>query len=138
MKRFLIILLNFTLVFSSLAFAKKQVVEEDVNEITDIRKVDKLPEFSKGLKGLNNYLKENVKYPEEAIEQGITGIVMVSFTIDKEGNIQNVKAVSTTPYEPFVEEAIRVVNAMPKWKPAIRKKQPVNVRYALPISFKLN
>ena len=83
------------------------------------------------------YLSENIKYPEEAKEKGISGRVFLSFVIEKDGTVSNVKVAKGIGKE-CDDEALRVVKAMPKWKPGLMKGKPVRVSYMLPIFFKLD
>ena len=83
------------------------------------------------------YLSSNIKYPEEAKEKGISGRVFIQFVIEKDGSVSNVKVMKGIGGG-CDEEAVRVVKAMPKWKPGKQKGKPVRVNYILPVSFKLD
>lgn len=98
--------------------------------------LDEAPEFPGGSEGLKAYLIENLRYPEQAKKDGVEGRVVVLFTVAEDGSIHNVE-VSQGIGGGCDEEAIRVVKAMPKWKPAIKDGKPAAGQYALPISFKL-
>ena len=95
-----------------------------------------MPVFPGGIQALVTYLKDNVKYPQEMAEKKIQGRVVVSFIIDKEGNVTDVK-VAYSVSKQFDEEAMRVIRAMPKWVPGKQNGKNVNVRYNIPVSFKL-
>ena len=98
---------------------------------------EQMPIFPGGDAALMKYLSENVKYPALAIKAQEQGRVVVSFTVEKDGAISDVKvARSVTPS--LDAEAVRVVKAMPKWTPGKQDGQPVRVRYNVPVSFKLN
>ena len=124
------------------------VHEIKTSEITDIKmkKVDNdtiynvvevAPEFPGGMDKMAKYLSENISYPEEAKEKGISGRVFISFVIEKDGSVTEVKVMRSV--DPIVDnEAVRVVKAMPKWKPGMQKGKPVRVSYVLPINFKLD
>ena len=100
------------------------------------REVDKPAVFPGGNEQLPISIGKNIKYPEKNRENGITGIVIVEFTITIEGNIEDVKVVKGV--DPLLDnEAIRVVKLMPKWTPAENKGEKVNMIYNLPIRFKL-
>ena len=100
------------------------------------REVDKPAVFPGGNEQLPIFIGKNIKYPEKNRENGITGIVIVEFTITTEGNIEDVKVVKGV--DPLLDnEAIRVVKLMPKWTPAENKGEKVNMIYNLPIRFKL-
>ena len=99
--------------------------------------VEVMPEFPGGAEKMMDYLSTNIKYPEEAKEKGISGRVFLSFVIEKDGSVTDVKVMRSV--NPLVDnEAVRVVKAMPKWKPGLMKGKPVRVNYVLPINFKLD
>lgn len=99
--------------------------------------VENMPEFPGGELALRKYIAENVKYPEDAKEKGIQGRAYVSFVIDKEGNVANVKLARGIGFESIDNEALRVVSLLPKWKPGMQGGKVVNVSYTIPIIFKL-
>ncbi len=82
------------------------------------------------------YLSENIKYPEEAKDKNISGRVFIEFVIEKDGSVSNVNVMRSVGGG-CDDEAVRVVKAMPKWKPGLMKGKPVRVHYVLPINFKL-
>ncbi|MGP1469863.1 MAG: M56 family metallopeptidase [Hoylesella shahii] len=111
---------------------KKTSANDKVYEVCE-----QMPTFPGGDAALMKYLSENVKYPALAIKAQEQGRVVVSFTVEKDGAISDVKvARSVTPS--LDAEAVRVVKAMPKWTPGKQDGQPVRVRYNVPVSFKLN
>jgi protein TonB len=89
------------------------------------------------LNGLYEYLSQNIKYPEEAKELGIQGKVFVTFVVEKDGSITNVKVLRGIGGG-CDEEAIRVVQNMPKWSPGKQRGQAVRVQFNLPVKFTLN
>lgn len=98
--------------------------------------VEHMPEFPGGVDALMDFLAKNIVYPENMQKAGIQGRVIVSYTITKEGYIRD--AVVIVGLHPEGDaEALRVVNAMPQWKPGKIKGKDVNVRYTLPINFRL-
>lgn len=99
--------------------------------------VEQEPEFAGGIEALYQYIATNVKYPEKAKASKINGRVLVSFVIEKDGSISNIK-VKQCPDEALCEEAMRVVRAMPRWKPGMVKGKKVRAQYVLPINFTLN
>ena len=99
------------------------------------RHVDVLPEFPGGEKAMMQWIAQNIQYPKEAAKANIEGSVIVSFFVEKDGSISNVEVIRSV-HELLDKEAIRVVNAMPKWKPGMEKGQPVRTRFFVPISFK--
>ena len=111
---------------------KKTSASDKVYEVCE-----QMPTFPGGDAALMKYLSENVKYPALAIKAQEQGRVVVSFTVEKDGAISDVKvARSVTPS--LDAEAVRVVKAMPKWTPGKQDGQLVRVRYNVPVSFKLN
>lgn len=98
--------------------------------------VEEMPQFPGGVDALRSFVALMLKYPEEAIEKGISGKVFVNFTIDKDGSVTNAKIARGV--DPLLDaEALRIVNSLPKWKPGQQAGQPVSVSYTLPVDFKL-
>ena len=98
--------------------------------------VEEMPEFPNGIEGLMDYVAQNVKYPESAKENNLQGRVLVKFVIEKDGSVSNVEVGRGWGNE-LDDEAVRVVKAMPKWKPGKQDGKPVRVSFMLPINFKL-
>lgn len=99
--------------------------------------VEQMPEFPGGVKGLYEYLGKNIKYPAEAHAAGTQGRVIVSFIVRKDGSISDIKIVrSVDSY--LDKEAERVIAAMPKWKPGMQRGQAVNVKFTVPVMFRLS
>jgi len=98
---------------------------------------EEMPEFPGGVEALMDFVGKNVKYPEEAKEKEISGRVFVSFVIEKDGSVSNVKVLRGIGGG-CDEEAVRVIKAMPKWTPGKQKGKPVRVNYQIPINFKLD
>lgn len=99
--------------------------------------VDELAQFPGGEGAMYPWIAGHMKYPEEAVKNNIQGRVMVIFTVEKDGEITDVKAVRS-PSPLLAEEAERVVKAMPKWKPAKNKGEIVRSTFNLPINFRLS
>ena len=98
--------------------------------------VEKMPVFPGGDMAMMEFLSKNIKYPVEAQKKGLQGRVVVSFVVEKDGSLTEIKTVKSV--DPLLdEEAVRVVSAMPKWEPGKQKGKPVRVKYNVPISFKL-
>lgn len=108
--------------------------EADANQIFTV--VEQNPEFPGGEAALMQFIKKTLKYPPFAAENGIQGRVTLSFTVEKDGSIGNIE-VMRSPADELSKEAIRVVSAMPKWKPGKQRGKPVRVKYVLPITFRL-
>jgi TonB family protein len=111
------------------------VSQQDRDSIYNI--VEQMPEFPGGVAEMMTYLSGNIKYPEEAKDKGISGRVFISFVVEKDGSVNQVKVMKGIGGG-CDDEAVRVVKAMPKWKPGLQKGKPVRVSYMLPIAFKLD
>jgi len=108
-----------------------------VDHVTKFTFVEVMPSFPGGEEALAKFLKKNVNYPNMAIENGIQGKVFVQFVVDWEGNITDVKTVGAVKGGGLEQEAMRVVKAMPKWKPGKQNGSAVNVQFNLPVGFQL-
>jgi len=110
--------------------------EEEVEEQPIFTVVESMPEFPGGKSALMKYLAQNIKYPPYAKEAGIQGRVFINFVVEKDGSITNVKVLRGIGGG-CDEEAVRVVKAMPKWKPGMQRGKPVRVSFNLPVKFTL-
>lgn len=110
----------------------EEVVEED--EIFLV--VEEDAEFPGGFEALGKYLAENIKYPALAKENNITGRVFVSFVVEKDGRVGNIKILRDIGGG-CGAEAVRVVKNMPKWKPGKQRGKPVRSQFNLPVNFDL-
>ncbi len=99
--------------------------------------VEQPPTFPGGDDALNKFLNNNIRYPHLATENGISGTVFVSFVVDSEGKIKDVKTVGAPKGGGLEEEAVRVVKKMPNWKPGRQNGRSVSVQFNLPIRFTL-
>lgn len=110
--------------------------ESDYDEVKDLDKVDEMPSFPGGESAMKSYLSSTVKYPIVAQENGVQGRVIVQGIINKDGSLSDVKI--SRSIEPSLDrEALRVVKAMPKWRPAKIKGRPVRTKCSIPIVFRL-
>lgn len=98
--------------------------------------VEEFPEFPGGTDSLMAFIKKNLRYPELLAESSILGRVTLSFVVEKDGSITDIQEMRS-PSEYLTEEAIRVVQLMPKWKPGKQRGQAVRVKYMIPITFRL-
>lgn len=95
------------------------------------------PYFPGGTPAVLNYLSKNIVYPAQAVTEKIEGKVVLQFTITKKGRIKDVEVIKSA--HPLLDaEAVRVLERMPKWVPGKKDGKPINVKYALPVTFKLN
>ncbi len=109
--------------------------EFDKNAI--FRFVEHQPTFNGGYAAFYKYINKKLKYPSQARRMGIDGKVFLSFVIDKEGNITNIK-VTRGIGAGCDEAAIKALQNAPKWNPGKQRGIPVKVSMSLPITFKLN
>ena len=106
----------------------------DKNGIYSI--VEEMPEYPGGEEALKNEIAEKIKYPEEARKNGIQGKVFVTFVVDEQGAVSNVKIARGA--EPSLDkEALRVINTLKTWKPGKEKGKAVKVAFTVPINFAL-
>jgi len=97
-----------------------------------------MPKFPGGDKARVKYFVENIKYPEEARKKGTQGTVFVSFVVSKEGKIMDVALIRGIG-DGCDKESIRVISEMPTWEPGRNEQgEPVNVKFAMPVKFRLN
>ena len=109
-------------------------LDANTDEVFKVVEVD--PEFPGGEEALYKYLAENIKYPEKAKNNKVEGRVYITFVIEKDGTVSDAKVLRSVNEE-LDAEALRVINAMPKWKPGTQRGVPVRVQYNIPITFKL-
>lgn len=111
------------------------VVEEtDEEEIFQV--VEEMPEFPGGQEALLAYLGKNIKYPSIAQENNIQGRVIIEFVVNKDGSIVEPRVLKSLDSS-CDKEALRVIKAMPKWKPGKQRGKAVRVKYTCPVMFRL-
>ena len=114
------------------------VVEEAVAEEEIFMVVEDMPKFQGGdINTFRKWVFDHLKYPSIAQENGITGKVVTSFVVEKDGSLTNVEILAS-PDKSLSDEAARVLKMTPKWTPGKQRNSPVRVKYSLPIDFKLN
>ena len=114
---------------------KEQVIQQEApKEIFTV--VEEQPGYPGGDEARIKFLQENTKYPEEAKELGVQGKVFVTFVVEVDGSITDVRVLRGIGAG-CDEEAIRVVKSMPRWVPGKQRGQPVRVQFNLPIKFTL-
>jgi protein TonB len=106
------------------------------NAIHETSSLDAFPEFEGGMKAWARYIQRNLRYPQQAQEEGLQGKVFISFVIEKDGSISNVTVLRGVAGS-LDQEAARVIQKSPKWKPGMQNNQSVRVRFNMPISFSL-
>jgi len=110
--------------------------EEEEEDVQIFTVVENDPEFPGGMEALYKYLRSNIKYPQLARDNNITGKVYVTFVVEKDGSIANPRVLKDIGGG-CGAEAIRVVKAMPKWTPGKQRGKAVRVQFNLPVSFNL-
>jgi protein TonB len=135
-----VMLASLMLLLSANVSAASIVNEEDSSSCPKQQKVylavEDMPDYPGGTQALMKFLNNNVRYPADAQKKKIQGRVVVCFILTKTGNIEDVK-IAKSVYPSLDAEAIRVVKLMPKWKPGKQNGKTVNVKYTLPIAFRL-
>ena len=111
------------------------LADDDPEKIHQVVEVQ--PEFPGGMKEMMKFIQCNLKYPESAKAAGVEGKAFVQFVVKADGSISDVQIMRSTGNESLDAEALRVVKAMPKWRPAMNKGKAVNVKFVLPIIYKL-
>ena len=97
--------------------------------------VEENPSFPGGDAALRTWLQKNLRYPANALANGIQGRVLVSFIVNKDGSIVEPKIIRSV--DPSLDkEAARIISSMPRWKPGRQRGKPVRVNYSLPITFR--
>jgi protein TonB len=99
--------------------------------------VEQNAEYPGGIGAMSAFLRDNLKYPSEAKEKHAEGRVFMSFVIETNGKLTDIKILKDKVGYGAGEEAKRVVSAMPDWKPALQDGKAVRCQYTLPITFKL-
>ena len=108
--------------------------KEEETKVFDV--VEQMPQFPGGQQALFEYLSKNIKYPVIAEENGVQGRVIVTFVVERDGSITDVKVVKSV--DPSLDkEAQRVVKAMPHWIPGKQNGSAVRVKYTVPVTFRL-
>ena len=109
--------------------------KEEETKVFDV--VEQMPSFPGGPQALMEYLSKNIKYPVIAEENGVQGRVVVTFLVERDGSITDVKVVKSV--DPSLDkEAQRVVKAMPHWIPGKQNGAAVRVKYTVPVTFRLS
>ncbi len=110
--------------------------EEEEEDLPPVWFVDEMPEFPGGMPSLMKFISTSIRYPVVAQENGIQGKVIITFVIDKSGNVTNVRVFRGI--DPALDaEALRVVKTLPRWKPGKQNGKAVRVNYNVPINFVL-
>lgn len=111
---------------------KKEAEAEEEQQIFTV--VENDPEFPGGKEALYKYLRDNIRYPQVALKNNISGTVYVTFVVEQDGSITNPRVLRGIGGG-CDHEAVRLVKSMPKWIPGKQRGKPVRVRFNLPIRF---
>jgi protein TonB len=111
--------------------------DKEVDEVLDYVAIEEKPTFmGKDYNEFSRYIGRNLKYPEKLAEIGIQGMVLISFIVDVDGSVTNVRVVRGV--DPLLDqEAVRVVSSSPKWEPGRQRYKPTKVSFNFPIYFRL-
>ncbi len=120
---------------ATLSMDKNMKVEKDKEGIYS--KTEKQPEYPGGEAALSKFVETTISYPQDAIDQNTEGTVNVSFVVDEKGKVTNPVIAGKKIGSGLDEEAIKVVQQMPEWKPGVVKGKAVKTRLSLPVTFKL-
>ncbi|MBL7964246.1 MAG: energy transducer TonB [Flavobacteriales bacterium] len=110
--------------------------EEKVEEEQIFTIVEKMPTFPGGEKEMFKFLAKVQEYPQMAVDAGIQGTVYVTFVVDKDGKVKDIKVLRGLGGG-LDEAAVRMVSKMPPWEPGMQRGKPVKVQYNLPVRFTL-
>lgn len=116
-------------------FIKGKTITSDGN-ITEYSSLGSLPEFKGGLQAFGSFLGNNLSYPSDDRDNRVQGRVYISFIVEKDGSLSDVKVVRGVS-DGINNEALRVINKSPKWIPGLQRGKPVKVSYTVPIVFQL-
>lgn len=117
--------------------SKQEEQRQTIDGVQAFVVVEQMPQFPGGEDEMRKYIKENIKYPEEAKRNKVSGTVIANFIIDKEGKIRNARIMRGID-KSLNDEALRVINQMPNWLPGKQGGKPVPVTYTIPVKFTLN
>jgi periplasmic protein TonB len=130
-------MLRYIILFFSLLCLAITVRAQDSEPAEGVfTKVDVMPEYPGGMDDLSYFFYTHLKYPEEAKKNKIEGTVFISFVVDENGKVKNVKTVKSV--HPLLDkEAVRVASQMPVWTPGKQSGKTVKVLFNLPVKFSL-
>jgi protein TonB len=148
MKKILFLFLSFIIFYSAKAQTQGTDIPDldkiDIKEPAGVKNtsektysaVDQNPQFPGGIEEFYNFMKTNLRYPSIAKQKEIQGKVFVSFVVDRDGSLTDVKVVKSLSRETDAE-AIRLIQSSPKWNPGVQNGKPVRIKYTAPVIFSL-
>lgn len=120
--------------FFMMALPMNAQSESSTKVYYEVDEVDEMPSFPGGKYEQNVFIAQNLKYPLIDLENGVQGRVLITFIVETDGSITDVKVARSV--DPYIDkEAMRIVKAMPKWTPGKQDGKPVRVKYRLPVVF---
>jgi TonB family protein len=122
---------------SSKVTAEDMSAKMEVDKMGYYNRTEVAPQYAGGQTSLDEYINNNIEYPQEAIDNNVEGVVNVQFAIDEKGNISNVSTIGNKLGYGLEEQAIKVVSNMPKWSPGQVKGKNVKTWRTLPINYQL-
>ena len=115
-----------------------ETLEKNPDAVLPFQAVEVKPTFEGGdANNFSKWVNSHLEYPQEAVDKNIAGKVVLQFTVNKLGEVKDVKVVRGVN-ELLDNEAVRVVASSPKWEPATQNGVPVSVNYTFPVIFKIN
>lgn len=117
--------------------ADDPAVKVEKDKLGFYTRTDVAPEYTGGQSAIEDYITNNIVYPQDAIDNNVEGVVNVQFVVDENGNISNVGTVGPKIGYGLEEEAVKVVSQMPKWTPGLVKGKKVKTWRTLPINYRL-
>jgi protein TonB len=112
-------------------------VTEDLNKVHELYEIQVLPTPVGGEGAWAKFLNKNLRYPQEAQSDGVSGRVLMSFIVEKDGSLSNI-SIERPAGHGFDEEAARVLKLAKAWKPGIQNGRPVRVKFVIPINFQFS
>ena len=118
----------------ALSASQKQNPQQSDDKVYE--RVEVMPSYPGGVDGIMSFISKNIRYPQDAKDAGLQGIVICEFVINKDGSFSNMK-VKRGVSPSLDQEAMRVIKSFPKWKPGTNGGKPVRVLYTLPVAFRI-
>ena len=123
---------------SGLVESPEEMLKKNPNAAIPFSVVEIKPTFNDSdANEFSKWVSDQVKYPQDAIDQNIQGKVVLQFTVNKEGQVEDVQVLRGVN-KALDNEAVRVVSSSPKWEPGTQNGSPVNVKYTFPVVFRIN
>lgn len=118
-------------------FAPTSAISDEHEKVYDFVSIEKVPDFPGGMKKFYEYLGKSIKYPVTAQNNNVQGKIFLSFTVEKDGELNDVQVIRGLG-SGLDEEALRVIKGSPKWNPGIQNGDPVRVKYHIAVNFTLD